>query len=147
MTKVIVNIPSARDSRKKHWAKALESVDTTKPNGYAFLGNWLRRGERAELTVGSYVLTYDEPGSMKNWYPAVKLYRVTPDGLEAVLEYEGEIGERSWALAVRDKIATILAESQGEAPNPLAGYSDEELIAELQRRGYTVLGWLQHGTK
>src|SRR5690606_35181967 len=62
MTKVIVNIPSARDNRKKNWAKVLESVDTTKPNGYAFLGNWLRRGERAELTVGSYVLTYDEPG-------------------------------------------------------------------------------------
>ena len=138
MTKVIVNIPSARDSRKKNWAKVLESVDVSKPNGYAFIGNWLRRGERAELTVGSYVLTYDEPGSMKNWYPVVTLYRVTPDGLEAVLEYEGEIGERSWALAVRDRIAEILAESQGEVPNPLAGYSDEELITELQRRGYTI---------
>ena len=138
MTKVIVDIPSARDNRKKNWAKVLESVDTTKPNGYAFLGNWLRRGERAELTVGSYVLTYDEPGSMKNWYPVVKLYRVTPDGLEVALEYEGEIGERSWALAVRDRIAEILAESRGETPNPLAAFGDEELIAELQRRGYTI---------
>lgn len=138
MTKTIVTIPNPRDNRKKNWAKVLESVDASKPNGYAFIGNWLRRGERAELTVGSYVLTYDEPGSMKNWYPVVKLYRVTPDGLEVALEYEGEIGERSWALAVRDKIAAILAESQGEAPNPLAGYSDEELITELQRRGYTV---------
>lgn len=138
MTKAIVDIPSARDNRKKNWAKVLESVDTTKPNGYAFLGNWLRRGERAELTVGSYVLTYDEPGSMKNWYPEVVLYRVTEDGLEVAHEYKGDYGERSWALSVRDNIAAILAESQGEAPNPLAGYSDEELITELQRRGYTV---------
>ena len=138
MVKAIVQIPAKKDDRKKSWAKVLESVDITKSNGYAFVGNWLRRGEKAELPIGSYVLTYDEPGSMKNWYPLVKLYRVTPDGLEAVLEYEGEIGERSWALAVRDRIAEILAESRGETPNPLAAFGDEELIAELQRRGYTI---------
>src|SRR5690606_35513908 len=138
MVKAIVEIPAKKDDRKKSWAKALESVDVTKSNGYAFVGNWLRRGEKAELPVGSFVLTYDEPGSMKNWYPEVVLYRVTEDGLEMVHEYKGDYRERSWALSVRDDIAAILAESQGEAPNPLAGYSDEELITELQRRGYTV---------
>lgn len=136
--KTIVEIPAKRDDRKKSWAKVLESVDITKPNGYAFVGNWLRRGEKAELPIGSFVLTYDEPGSMKNWYPVVKLYRVTPDGLEVALEYEGEIRERSWALAVRDRIAEILAESRGETPNPLAAFGDEALIAELQCRGYTI---------
>jgi len=138
MVKAIVEIPAKKDDRKKAWAKVLESVDITKSNGYAFVGNWIRRGEKAELPIGSYVLTYDEPGSMKNWYPLVKLYRVTPDGLEVALEYEGNIRERSWALAVRDRIAEILAESRGETPNPLAAFGDEELIAELQRRGYTI---------
>src|SRR5690606_33542896 len=120
--KTIVEIPAKRDDRKKAWAKALESVDVTKSNGYAFLGNWLRRGEKAELPIGSFVLTYDEPGSMKNWYPEVVLYRVTEDGLEVAHEYKGDYGERSWALAVRDRIAEILAESRGETPNPLAAF-------------------------
>jgi len=136
--KTIVEIPAKKDDRKKSWAKVLESVDTTKPNGYAFVGNWLRRGEKAELPIGSFVLTYDEPGSMKNWYPVVKLYRVTPDGLEVALEYEGETRERSWALAVRDNIAAIVNGQTGTQSNPLAGISDETLIAELERRGYIV---------
>ena len=40
----------------------------------------------------------------------------------------------------RDDIAAILAEAQGQQPeeSPLAGFSDQELIAELERRGYTV---------
>src|SRR5690606_39631376 len=89
--KTIVEIPAKRDDRKKAWAKALESVDVTKSNGYAFVGNWLRRGEKAELPIGSFVLTYDAPGSMKNWYPVVKLYRVTPDRSE---EHTSELQSR-----------------------------------------------------
>jgi hypothetical protein len=137
--KTIVNIPTPIDSRKKSWAKTLTGIDVTKTNGYAFAGDWVRRGERAELPVGSLVMLYDEPGSVKNWYPLVRVMRVEEDGtLHEVLSYEGEVGERSWALAVRDKTAAILAEAQGQEPeegNPLASFSDEELIAELKRRG------------
>lgn len=138
MVKAIVEIPAKKDDRKKSWAKALESVDTSQSNGYAFVGNWIRRGEKAELPIGSYVLTYDEPGSMKNWYPEVVLYRVTEDGLEMAHEYKGDYGERSWALSVRDDIAAIVNGQAGTQDNPLAGISDETLIAELERRGYTV---------
>lgn len=134
--KAIVTIPSAVDSRKRSWAKALRSVDTTKANGYAFEGEWVRRGERAELDVGSLVLMYDEPGSVKNWYPLVRVARVEADGtLHEVLSYEGEVGERSWALAVRDRVADLLAEPVAAPEYDLSAIPIDELIAELKRRG------------
>ena len=141
--KKIVMIPKTLDGRKKTWRKLLERVDKEKTNGYAFIGEWLRAGERAELKVGSFILCYDEPGSMKNWYPVVRLFKVVENenGLEEVYRWEGNVRERSWALAVRDEISTILAETQGqesEEGSPLSSMSDEELIAELERRGYAV---------
>ena len=143
--KKIVVIPETLDGRKKTWRKHLESVDKEKANGYAFVGEWLRAGERSELEVGSFILCYDEAGSMKNWYPVVRLLKVVENGLDEVFHWEGNVRERSWALAVRDDIAAILAEAQGQEPEEgslleqrLSSISDEELIAELRRRGYTV---------
>ena len=140
--KKIVIIPETLDDRKKSWRKHLERVDKEKTNGYAFVGEWLKAGERAELEVGSFILCYDEAGSMKNWYPVVRMFKVgVENDLDYVYRWEGNIRERSWALAVRDEIAAILAEAQGQEPeegNPLSRLSDEELIAELSRRGYTV---------
>lgn len=140
--KKIVTIPETLDRRKKTWRKLLESVDKTKANGYAFVGDWLRAGEREELEVGSFILCYDEPGSMKNWYPVVRMFKVVENGLEEVFHWEGNTRERSWALAVRDEISVILAKAQRQEPEEgslLASISDEELIAELERRGYTVV--------
>jgi len=133
-------IPETLDGRKKSWRKLLTQVDKTQANGYAFVGEWLRAGERAELEVGSFIFCYDEAGSVKNWYPVVRMFRVGAENdLEEVYRWEGNARECSWALAVRDEIAAIL-EAQGQKPEegPLAGFSDEELIAELERRGYTV---------
>jgi len=139
--KKIVMIPETLDRRKKTWRKHLESVDKEKANGYAFVGNWLRAGEREEIEVGSFILCYDEPGSVKNWYPVVRMFKVVENGLEEVYRWEGNTRERSWALAVRDEISVILAEAQGQEPEEgslLANIFDEDLIAELERRGYTV---------
>ena len=140
--KTIVTIPETLDRRKKTWRKHLERIDKTKANGYAFVGDWLRAGEREELEVGSFILCYDEAGSMKNWYPVVRLFKVgVENDLDEMYRWEGDTRERSWALAVRDDIAAILAEAQGQEPegeSMLARIPDEDLIAELQRRGYTV---------
>lgn len=138
--KKIVMIPETLDDRKKSWRKHLERVDKEQSNGYAFIGEWLRAGERAELEVGSFILCYDETGSRKYTYPVVHLFRVgVENDLEEVFYWEGRYGERSWALAVRDEIASILAQKQEpKGGSPLASISDEELIAELERRGYAV---------
>ena len=139
--KKIVMVPEALDERKKTWRKHLKSVDKTRTNGYAFVGDWLRAGEREELEVGSFILCYDEPGSMKNWYPVVRMFKVVENGLEEVFHWEGDFRERSWALAVRDEISAILAEAQEQEPEEgslASRLPDQELIAELERRGYTV---------
>ena len=138
MKKSIVFIPESMDSRKKSWRKFLTGVNISKSNGYAFEGNWLRAGEKAELAEGSHVLTYDEPGSMKNWYPVIGLYRVEDGLLKNVFEYEGDIAEKSWALSVRDKIASLLSESYTLNRSPLDGFEDFILIEELKNRGYSV---------
>jgi len=91
----------------KSWRKLLKQVDKTKTNGYAFIGDWLRAGERAELEMGSFILCYDEAGSMKNWHPVVRLFKVLENDLEEVFRWEGKTHERNWALAVRDDIAAI----------------------------------------
>jgi len=132
--KDIVRIPEAKDKRKKSWRKLLVKVDKEQSNGYAFVGGWLRGGEKAELDVGAYVLCYDETGSMKNWHPEVVLYQAKESGLEEVYRYEGDRREKAWALGCRDAIAEIVNAEQDE-PNPLAGYSDDEIFAEAKRRG------------
>lgn len=106
-----MGIPKSEDTRKKSWRKELVNVDQTQPNGYAFIGNWLKGGERAELEVGAFVLAYDEPGSMKHWSPHVRLFKVQANGeLGKVFEWEGDSQEKSWALAVRDEIANLINE-------------------------------------
>lgn len=140
--KKIVMIPGVLDSRHKCWRKLLTHVDRELSSGFAFVGDWLHAGERAELEVGSLILCYDDVGSRKNWRPVVRLLKVAIENdFEEVFRWDGDFRERSWALAVRDDIAAILAEEQGQQPEEgslLAGLSDEELIAELERRGYTV---------
>lgn len=140
--KKIIMIPKSLDDRHKCWRKVLTHVDKNQSNGFAFIGDWLRAGERAELEIGSIILAYDVVGSRKNWRPVVRLLKVGMENdLEEIFRWEGDFRERSWALAVRDDIAAILAEAQGQESkeeSPLAGFSDEELIAELERRGYAV---------
>jgi len=141
--KKIVMIPGTLDDRHKCWRKVLTQVDRNQSNGFAFIGDWLRAGERAELEIGSLILCYDVVGSRKNWRPVVRLLKVGVEkDLDEIFRWEGDFRERSWALAVRDDIAAILAEEQGiesEEESLLAGLSDAELIAELERRGYTVV--------
>lgn len=60
----IVTVPSSFAAhRGKHWAKHVTSVDTSRSNGYAFVGTWVRMDQRSELPVGAHVLTYDEETS------------------------------------------------------------------------------------
>ena len=111
---MIVNIPKQFDSRHKAWAKHVGKVDVSKDNGFAFLGRFLTMGAKADLPQGSYVLVYDERGSMKNWYAHVTLYQVTgtgdltPTGVEAQV-FHGKM----WALEVRDAIAALVNKGGG----------------------------------
>jgi hypothetical protein len=131
--KAIVEIQYEGDSRFKKWAKVLKSVDQSKSNGYAFQGDFINSG-KAELEIGTYILFYGEKGSMKYHDPMVSVQKVTENGLEEM--YRKEDLDRHWALDVRDEIAKIINEMKKESP--LAKYSNEELMEEMQNRGYVV---------
>ena len=130
--KVIVDVPAQRDRRWKSWAKTIDRPGLV---NLFFVGEFLTRGRKAELEVGGLVLLYDEIGSRKHRRPEVRVLRVEENGaLSTVLEAHGW----SWALELRDKVAELLGkekESQKEDENPLAGFSTEQLLAELRRRG------------
>ncbi len=56
----------------KHWAKLVDGVDTTKTNGYAFLGEFLKITSEHILAKGSIVVEYCEKHG-------VKAYRIIGD--------------------------------------------------------------------
>ena len=127
--KQIVYVENYGDKRYKKWAKILTGVDRSKSNGYCFEGQFVSPGTKQELNLGTYILNYGSFGSARKHKQAIKLFIVTAEGLEAVFEdYNLNI---NWALDVRDRIADLL---DTEKPNPMAGFPDDELRAEFDRR-------------
>ncbi|HHY70943.1 MAG TPA: hypothetical protein GX519_04645 [Thermoanaerobacterales bacterium] len=112
----------------KKWAKTVKSVDQSKSNGYAFVGNFINAEQKYELEVGTYIMQYGE------FYSEIKvrLLKVTNEGLEQIKEWE-DLDKGDWALSCRDEIAEII--NNKEEVNPLSNVSTEELIEELKRRG------------
>ena len=43
-------------NKYKHWTKKIESIDTTKTNGYAFVGEFLNINQEHKIAVGSIVV-------------------------------------------------------------------------------------------
>jgi len=133
MAKVTVQLPRGKDHRWKSWVKLLEEVDPEAKNGYGFRGRFLPQGRMADLEEGSYLLFYEEIGSRKHRKPIVSLLKVEPDGtLSTAAQAAGE----DWAFFLRGPAAAAVGAAK---KNPLAEFSDDELIAELIRRGYVVV--------
>lgn len=126
--KRIIDVPEFGDYRLKRWAKHLTSVNRELTTGYAFEGNFLN--VKADLEIGSYILCYGREGSRANNTPVIALYLVGADSVEQV--YKKSCDTEMWALEVRDDIASIVNKS--EEVNPLAGFTLEQLEAEIARR-------------
>lgn len=118
-------------NRHKCWAKVITTVDTSKQNGYAFTGDFVKSDKLIELQDGAYVLTYEERGSRNNRKAFVDLYKVKDEVLEPLLNGEGA----DWALQIRDKAAHII---NAVLPSGLEGFSDVDLMRELSKRGYST---------
>ncbi len=115
--KIIITVPVAKDSRWKAWCRTLSGVDQSATNGYAFQGQFLTLGRKAEVPVGAYIMRYDEVGSRSSREPVVSISRVEADGtLTPVLEATG----RSWALDLRDEAAKLFASAGDEKTTLLA---------------------------
>ncbi|URJ36632.1 hypothetical protein MF625_001051 [Paenibacillus polymyxa] len=119
--------------RWKSWAKKMDKVDTSKTNGYAFIGEFVQVNQLIEVHEGDYFLVYEECGSAKNKQPYARLCHIQDGEQVTVVE---EVSGQDWALKIRDEVAELV--NAKEEISPLAGISTEELIAELKRRGIQI---------
>lgn len=130
------------DHRFTHWAKWVDAVDSQKDNGYAFVGQFIKDGtQEIDLSRPRAILVASVTGSRANNYTSYAVLVLNTDGSLNKTDIADNDRLRGWALRLRSPIAGLLdglAETEPELP--LAGVGDDELIDELQRRGYVVTG-------
>ena len=137
MPKVIFDVPAPKDRRWKFWRKAIDAVNTSVSNGYAFGGRFLAPGRKAELPIGTFVLTYDEVGNRRYHDPDVALYQISASGhLEPVRDDQGVVRAEgaSWALELRDRVARLM----GQEVETVSGEQMDPNLAVLLR---DVVAW------
>jgi len=130
---VAVEVPLVGDERHKNWAKAVDSVDTSKTSGWAYDGAFVATGGIQDVPAGSVLLVYGERGSRASPQIAAKVYLVNSD---ATLTLEAEASGKAWARTLRDPIERLL----GIEPSPfdLSHLPDDVLADELRSRGWKV---------
>lgn len=131
---VAVEVPQLGDGRRRHWAKLVTEVDTTKSTGWAYQGEFVADGGVQDLPAGGLLLVYGEKGSAQNPQPEAALYLVASD---STLTLEGRASGRAWARTLRDRAADLLAAHAGLEPD-LTGIDSWHLADELSRRGFRV---------
>lgn len=62
----------------KHWAKRVSSVDTTKTNGYAFVGDFLNTTSEHKLPVGAVIVEVCDT--------KISCYQMQPEGKQKIAE-------------------------------------------------------------
>lgn len=114
------------------WVKRVDSIDDSKANGYAFIGDFVRRAITgfSECHNGFYLVCSIE-GGRRGQVKKVSMWQVSGAHIERVTDW---VSGEDWALKLRLKAQHILAEADGEAANPLSGFTTEQLLAELKRR-------------
>ena len=111
--KVRISLPASKDKRFKSWRKILTGVDKTKSDGYTFLGEFISpyQNKDIEIELGTYILVYDEVGSVKNHQPTVYVYRV--DGEFQLTELFCSYSW-NWALDLRDEVAKLFEDNEAK---------------------------------
>ena len=92
------NLGDTRKATSKCFAKVVTRVDTSKQNGYAFEGKFIRNGDIVD--VGSYIILVRGVGSWKYPCSEISLYKVHQDCAE-------ELGIWDWNTRA-DKVRAIL---------------------------------------
>ena len=112
-SKIIFSYETPTNSgRRRGWGRHVTDVDTSKRNGYAFEGEFLREGEN-EMPAGVVIVQKSPCGSVANGWWGWKV---------GTLQEDGEINwrEESWKsqsfLSFRDTVAGLVTEAQAPAP-------------------------------
>ena len=100
--------PPKASGQRQGWARHVTSVDTTKADGYAFEGEFLRKGEN-ELTAGAVLVQKRHTGSVKNFSWEWELGSVQENG--KIAWREETWGAKSF-LSFREAVAEALGQEQ-----------------------------------
>lgn len=127
----------------KSWCKLVTGIDSAQRGGYAFEGDFLSEGEH-ELPEGSLILHVTHGGGVKNGLQYGNLYKVEADGnLSEIVTsldwHEQWVTLRKTAeeyLAKQD--AKVVDAAEAHISKLLASLMDEDLIAEMRRRGLSL---------
>lgn len=128
---------------RKSWWKVITGIDASQRGGYAFEGEFLQEGER-ELPVASLLLHVTNHGSVKNGYQDGNLFAVEADGTLREIVTGLNWREQSVTLrkAAEDYLtaqnAQIVEAAESHVNTVLANLTNDELLAEVRRRGLTL---------
>jgi len=105
-----VDLGRPHKAKRTVWAKVLERVDTTKENGFAFEGRFLRvTGDPAwiddKVHVGAFIVATFASGSTKHPSTGIALVRVTAEKIEQL--YVGSFDTKSDRIRAIKEIAEI----------------------------------------
>jgi len=113
------------------WLKRVTGLNKERLNGYSIEGEFVK--PPFYCVPGDVILDCSKVGSRKHVECIYTVMRVREDGhFEEVGRYDAGEERRGWAPEVWPFIEEALGQ---ERPNPLAAFSDEELLAEVRRRG------------
>lgn len=122
------------DHRFKNWAKIIDSVDTSKRDGYMYNGRYINDGT-IELEPRRYViLCAAQSGSRAYNYYQYQVLILHPNGEIEKTDVEDDEKQngRGWALRLRDGVIALLEQP---SVDPLPDYSSEFLLSVLRTRG------------
>lgn len=105
MKRLIMTVEPIGDRRYKQWVKAVIGVKKDETNGFAFLGEFIKTGQKIELEVPCLLLMFGMEGSRKNASPVVEIRRIDENG-EAHVELSAD--GYDWALKLRDDTAELI---------------------------------------
>ena len=128
------------DRRFRAWAKAIDRVDESKADGYAFVGDFVNSGTVEVEVRPRLFLVMAESGSAKYHYANYVVVKMNADGSLEATDITTDGKSAGWALRIREQVAQALSALSGEVVNPLAEIDSQQLIDEMIRRGFSVMG-------
>ncbi len=129
----VVTIPAREEWSSRSWAKIVRWVNLTHDTGYAFEGEWLRRGYPAEVEEGDLILLGDR-NDQRGRPTCVRTFIVSQGQLVPAHDEHGplEAQGKDWARQLRDRIDALFQQQD----QPYAAMTSEELARELARHPY-----------
>jgi len=130
---------SGHDTRFKAWIKKVTAVSPAGVGGYAFIGDFISTGT-IDIQGPTVLLAATVRGSMKYHTTTYNVLVLDAANQLTVTDVRTNDKEKGWALRIRDQVAALLpsrAPASTSEPNPLAQFTDDQIIAEVRRRNLT----------